>query len=225
MQRTIAGFGGDGLSSTRANLREWRELLPFYLFFGPRVLGVMMFGLALFKTGVLQGRRSTGFYVALVALGAAAAAVIGFNATALLERGFPFPEALGVRQAPNHFLGPVVSLGYVGLVALTLRRRWFAPTARVIGAVGRMAFTNYLAQSLIMTTIFFGGRGLGLFGQLDRPEYTLIVLAVWALQLAWSPLWLSRFRMGPLEWAWRRLSYGGPLPLSRPLERGPVPAA
>jgi uncharacterized protein len=223
VQRTIAGFAGDGLSSTRENIREWRELLPFYLFFAPRTLAVMMFGLALFKVGVLQGRRSTRFYLMLVALGAAAAAVIGANASALLAENFAFPEALGVRQAPNHFLGPVVSLGYVGLVALALRAGWFARAARVIGAVGRMAFTNYLAQSLIMTTIFYGGRGFGLFGQLDRPEYTLIVLTVWALQLAWSPLWLSRFRMGPLEWAWRRLSYRRPLPLA--LERGPVPGA
>jgi uncharacterized protein len=71
-----------------------------------------------------------------------------------------------------------------------------------------MAFTNYIAQSLIMTTIFWGGRGLrpvrrGRSADLDGHRW-----AVWVLQLIWSPLWLARFQMGPLEWLWRRLSYG-----------------
>ncbi|MNN30987.1 hypothetical protein D3C81_1446550 [compost metagenome] len=52
-------------------------------------------------------------------------------------------------------------------------------------------------------------------GQVDYPGQWAIVVAVWALQLIWSPLWLSRFRMGPLEWLWRRLSYGHALPLRR----------
>jgi uncharacterized protein len=84
-----------------------------------------------------------------------------------------------------------------------------------LAAVGRMAFTNYIFQSLIMTTIFWGGRGFGLFGEVDRPTLWAIVLGVWALQLIWSPLWLSRFEMGPLEWVWRRLSYGRRLSIVR----------
>jgi len=43
---------------------------------------------------------------------------------------------------------------------------------------------------------------------MDHAQLWLVVFAVWALQLVWSPLWLSRFRMGPLEWVWRRLTYG-----------------
>jgi uncharacterized protein len=78
-----------------------------------------------------------------------------------------------------------------------------------------MAFTNYIAQSLIMTTIFWGGRGFGLFGEVDRPTLWAIVLAVWAVQLVWSPLWLSRFQMGPLEWLWRRLSYAKPVAIGK----------
>jgi uncharacterized protein len=88
-----------------------------------------------------------------------------------------------------------------------------------------MAFTNYLTQSLIMTAIFYGGgRGLGLFGSLDWEQWAMIVVGVWILQLVWSPIWLSRFSMGPLEWAWRRLSYGRAIPLRGALERPAVPA-
>ncbi|MBW3560536.1 MAG: DUF418 domain-containing protein, partial [Proteobacteria bacterium] len=67
--------------------------------------------------------------------------------------------------------------------------------------------------------------GFGLFGRLGWPEMAGVVLAVWALQLFWSPLWLSRFTSGPLEWVWRRLSYGRPVPLRRPVEGPALPAA
>jgi uncharacterized protein len=67
----------------------------------------------------------------------------------------------------------------------------------------------------MMTTIFWGGRGFGLFGEVDRPTLWLIVLGVWVVQLIWSPLWLSRFQFGPFEWLWRRLTYGRPVQLSR----------
>ena len=77
-----------------------------------------------------------------------------------------------------------------------------------------MALTNYLAQTLIMTTLFYMPWGPRLFGRMDYVQLW-VVAAVWALQLVWSPLWLSRFRMGPLEWVWRRLTYGRPLPLRK----------
>jgi uncharacterized protein len=70
-----------------------------------------------------------------------------------------------------------------------------------------MAFTNYLVQSLICTTLFYG-HGFGLYGTVTRWGQILIVLAIWVLQLILSPLWLKYFRFGPFEWAWRSLTYG-----------------
>jgi uncharacterized protein len=78
-----------------------------------------------------------------------------------------------------------------------------------------MAFTNYLTQSLIMTGIFYGGRGLSLHGKIDRPGLAAITVAIWVVQILWSRWWMDRFAMGPLEWLWRRL-YRGPTPLLRP---------
>ena len=217
VRQLVADYRGDLGSVTAENFADWTLVGTIsLLLFGWRTLAVMMIGLALFKTGVLQGRRSRGVYVALVGLAVPALAVIGWSGAASLRAGFPFPEALGVDTAPNYLLSPVVTAGYVGAVVLVLRAGLFRSTANRLAAVGRMAFTNYLAQSLIMTTIFYGGRGLGLYGQLDWPERTVLVIAVWALQLAWSPLWLSRFTMGPLEWVWRTLSYGRAAPLRRP---------
>jgi uncharacterized protein len=81
-------------------------------------------------------------------------------------------------------------------------------------AAGRMAFTNYLTQTIICTTIFYG-HGLGLFSYVERVGQFFIVLAIWLLQLTWSPLWLHYFRMGPFEWLWRTLTYFRLQPLLR----------
>ena len=56
---------------------------------------------------------------------------------------------------------------------------------------------------------------LGLFGQLNRPQLYLVVLAAWTLMLAWSKPWLKQFRYGPLEWLWRCLTYWQIFPLRR----------
>jgi uncharacterized protein len=69
-----------------------------------------------------------------------------------------------------------------------------------------MAFSNYILTSLICTTIF-EGYGFGFFGKLQRYQLYGIVLAVWAVILIISPIWLRHFRFGPLEWAWRSLTY------------------
>jgi len=89
--------------------------------------------------------------------------------------------------------------------------RWI--TAR-LAAVGRMAFSNYILQSLICSTLFTG-YGFNLFGRLQRYELYYVVGAIWVLMLVWSPLWLSRFRFGPLEWAWRSLTYWKRPPMRR----------
>jgi uncharacterized protein len=70
-----------------------------------------------------------------------------------------------------------------------------------------MAFTNYLAQSLIFGCIFFG-YGLGLFGKVAPTAALLLGVTVYALQAVISSWWLRHFRFGPVEWLWRTLMYG-----------------
>jgi uncharacterized protein len=94
-------------------------------------------------------------------------------------------------------------VGWLCLILLTMRPggRW----TQQIAVTGRMAFTNYLATSLICTTLFYG-YGLGWYGHLGRAQLYLVVFAMWALMLLWSQPWLARFRYGPLEWLWRSLA-------------------
>ena len=69
------------------------------------------------------------------------------------------------------------------------------------------ALSNYLLQTVICTTIFYG-HGLGWYGSVDRLGQIGVVAGVWVLQLIASPLWLRRFRFGPAEWLLRTLTYG-----------------
>jgi uncharacterized membrane protein YeiB len=96
-------------------------------------------------------------------------------------------------------------LGYVGLVVTMLHSRTAASRIRVLAPLGRMALTNYLAQSLICMAVFHGF-GLGHWG-LPRAQQVLFVLAVYAAQAVFSHWWLARFRYGPMEWLWRGFTY------------------
>jgi uncharacterized membrane protein YeiB len=98
------------------------------------------------------------------------------------------------------------SLGYVGLVVVMLHSQTVFSRIRVLGPLGRMALTNYLAQSVICA-IYFYGYALGHWG-MPRARQVLFVLAVYAAQVVLSHWWLSKFHYGPMEWLWRALTYG-----------------
>ena len=78
---------------------------------------------------------------------------------------------------------------------------------RPIAALGRMALSNYLAQSVVCALIFYG-YGFGLFGRLAPAPAAALGLCVYAGQVAFSVWWLKRHQFGPFEWLWRSLTYG-----------------
>jgi len=83
-----------------------------------------------------------------------------------------------------------------------------------LAAVGQMALTNYLLHSIVASVLFLGW-GFGLAGQFNYAEQLVIVVAIWAVQLALSPVWLAHYRFGPAEWLWRSLTYWQRQPLRR----------
>ena len=96
-------------------------------------------------------------------------------------------------------------LGYVGLVVTMLYSRTALSHIRVLAPAGRMALTNYLMQSVICMSVFYGF-GLGHWG-MPRAQQMLFVVVVYAAQIALSHWWLARFRYGPMEWLWRGFTY------------------
>jgi uncharacterized protein len=122
-------------------------------------------------------------------------------------------DQLWVGMATNYAGSLLVSFGYASAIMLVCKVPWMRLLRMPLAAVGRMAFTNYLSQTLVMVFLSVGGIGMGLYGTLERSEQVQLVLVIWLAQLIISPIWLSVFRFGPAEWLWRSLSYGKLQPL------------
>jgi uncharacterized protein len=99
-----------------------------------------------------------------------------------------------------------LTLAYAAGVLLVCKYAVWPGLHTRLAAVGKMAFSNYIAHSLVYGFVFYG-YGLGLFDRLQRYQLYFVVLGMWGFSLIWSPLWLRKYRFGPLEWAWRSLTY------------------
>ena len=188
------------------------------IFFVWRVSGVMLIGMALYQWGLLSGTWDASRYRRLFRLGLPAGlALVGCGAWLNASAGFPWAESMFLYSNFNYFGSVVMALGYVGLIGLWIASGANARLRGRFAAVGRLALTCYLGQTLIATTLFFG-HGLGLFGEISRVGQFGLFLAVSGLQLWFASWWLGRFRQGPLEWLLRGVVYGkfSPLRLKSP---------
>jgi uncharacterized protein len=166
--------------------------------------GPMLIGMALLEIGVLSGARSTRFYLRLAAAGYAASIPLAIWAVADWTRhGF----AQGARWVSlDEVIRVPGALGHIAVVVLLYKSGIARPAVNALAAVGRMALTNYILQTVICVTLF-GGFGFGWFGHLARHQLYYIVAAVWTFEIALSTLWFRGFRIGPLEWVWRSVTY------------------
>ncbi len=101
---------------------------------------------------------------------------------------------------------PAMSLFYASTIVLMTQAETWRKRLAPLGAVGRMALSNYLLQSLICTMIFYS-YGLALFGRVSPSLGLLLTIAIFLVQIPLSVWWLRRFRFGPIEWLWRSLTY------------------
>jgi uncharacterized protein len=186
--------------------------------------GLMLIGMALYKLGVLTGQRSSQFYRRVAVWGTLLPIPVILLGVWLAQRSDWRMEAMGLfGKELNHVVAPIMSLGYIAAVILATRAAAFSRAVALLIPVGRMALTNYLLQTIICTTIFYG-HGLGLFGRVQRIGQLGIVIAVWILLIIFSNVWMAHFRYGPFEWLWRWLTYGARPPLRRAanVETAPV---
>lgn len=177
----------------------------FYRFIFFDVFSMMLIGLGLFKLGVFTLQRRTGFYVALLVIGYGIGLTVNVLETRwIIDNDF---SLLAFSQSQMTYdLGRLATTaGHLGLLLLIARSGIFPLFQHALACVGRMAFTNYLTHSVVCAILFVG---MGYFGQFERHQLYYVVFTIWAVQLAISPLWLSRYSMGPLEWLWRGLTYG-----------------
>jgi uncharacterized protein len=186
----------------------------FMAFFVWRVGGMMLLGMALYKVGFLDGRRAPRDYALVAATCIPLGLALAWYGVVELDRvRFAMPGR--ARADVWNYVGSVfASVGYAAALILLVQRGALGPLRRALAAVGQMAFSNYLFQSVV-TSILFLGWGLGLAGRFDYAQQLIIVAAIWIVQLVISPVWLARFRFGPAEWLWRSLTYGQRQPMRR----------
>jgi uncharacterized protein len=179
-----------------------------------RTLGLMALGMALYKWDVITGGRSDRFYTWMAVLGfGLGLPVVIAGAWQHFAHDWAMEYSMFIGSVPNYWGSLGVAFGFMAIVMLAVKRSWLSWAQAVLTPVGRMAFTSYILQTVICTTLFYG-HGFGLFNRVERWQQALVVLGVWCIVVVFANLWLTRFRMGPLEWAWRSLTYGRLQPMS-----------
>ena len=200
---------------------RWSEtrayILPLIAMTAQKTFGLMLIGVALWRGGIIQNphrhRRalfSIGFFAGLVGV------VNTISDVAAREAGQP-SSVPALLQAFGSHVPLAFSYG-----AWLIAWRHSANTARLtlaFAAAGRMALSNYLAQSIIFGFIFYG-YGLGLFGKPDPTSASILAFGLYIFQLWFSVWWLKRYRFGPFEWLWRSMTYGR----RQPMRQFPAPS-
>jgi uncharacterized protein len=188
---------------------RWADL--FFTVRFPKVLGMFVLGLWTVRTGVaLSPSSHRATLVRWSVLGWGFGLPANIIATWAFENWPYIPPSIGgLLGVAMQAVGiPMLAIGYAASVTLLVvdGRRFIA----VFAPVGRMALTNYLMHSVICVVLSYGF-GFGLWWQIGASKAMGIAVAIIVLQIPLSAWWLSRFRFGPVEWIWRRLTYSRPV--------------
>jgi len=190
----------------------WQFILPLLLSSLPRTFGLMMLGVAAWRSGVLkEADKQRGFLAAFFLVATPTGAVMTSLIFWSASTGKPLP--LPPRIADGLSFIPL-ALGLASGVVLWLSYPRKGVMIGLLAAFGQMALSNYLSQSVLFSFIFYGF-GLGLFGRLAPGPTALIGLGVFVGQLITSGIWLRYNRFGPMEWLWRSVTYGTRQPMRR----------
>ena len=198
---------GSHAAAVAWRVQELPRQLGINAVFAVIVLGVFLLGAWLVRSGIMREpsahlplfRRMAWIGIPLgLGLALAGAAIETTHVRGTNDARFQVAMALDTLGALP------ASLGYIGALVLAFHGRWHRQLA-LLAPAGRMALTNYLLQSLV-GVLLFHGYGLGLWG-MGRAAQVLLVLVVFAAQVALSHWWLARYRYGPVEWLWRAVTY------------------
>ena len=186
----------------------------------PKVLAMFLLGVYAYRKGYFHDVAANRPFIKQVAVYGLVLGVIGNLIMATLagsEGPFPPTPAAIVGVAGYAFGVPALALGIIASVTLLWQGGVWRSVLSILAPVGRMALTNYLLQTVICLTIFYG-YGFGQFGQHRAAAVTAIALGIFAFQIVLSGLWLRVFAYGPMEWIWRQLTYKRRLPLMRSVQ-------
>jgi uncharacterized protein len=202
IEAEIAAYRGGWLAQAqyrvpRAFAYQTSELALRFLW---QVAGLMLLGMGLYRLGLLRVDRPARHYAWMAALGFGIGVPVSlYEIHRAFSHGWDLIDHRLVVTPLAYWSSLAITLGWAGLILLACRRGRRLPS---LAAVGRLALSNYLLQTAVFTTVFYG-HGLGLFARVDRIHQLALVVALCVVQVAASRLWLRWFAMGPVEWAWR----------------------
>jgi uncharacterized protein len=189
-----------------------RLILPLLWSVLPRTAGLMWWGAAAWRWGVLrQPERRRGWLWAILAAGIAIGGGTSFLHALAASSGRPSPMLSELEDLVS--VVPL-ALAYAAALLLWLRPGRAPGMVAPFAAAGQMALTNYLTESIVLGFVFYG-YGFGLFGRLGPAAGLAMAIVLYGAQVVFSVAWLRRYRFGPFEWAWRSLTYGRRQPLRR----------
>jgi len=172
-----------------------------------RTLSMMLLGMALIKWRFLAAERSNRFYIILLVVGAAVGLpVVMYGAAQNFAHDWSYKYSMYVGAQYNYWGSLLLALAYISAAMLICRNSWLPRIRSLFSSVGRMAFSCYILQTLICTTLFYG-HGFALYGRIPRWGQALLVIGIWTALIMICNSWLARYRFGPLEWLWRSLTY------------------
>lgn len=222
-RREIDVYGRGGFAAIlrqRVGDYLWTMLIEAFIMV-PNILAMFLLGFLAGRDGALDWiaahrARFRGLVVAAAILGLALNALW---VVSMHGAGWTLPTwGLAGAFALAAVGAPALALAYAGTIVLAWDSPAWQRRLRPLAAMGRMALTNYLLQSLICTTIFYG-YGFGMFGRVGNLPGLLLAITIWLAQIPLSNWWLARFRFGPAEWLWRTLTYGAAPPMrARPAQ-------
>ena len=181
------------------------------IIFVPALTGLMCFAMGLTRAGILTGEKPKRFYLKYGSI----LLPIGLLTTFLVYNAicrFEHPIPILIWQSIAQPLAIPISLGYAAFLIAISKTPSLSFISKPLAAVGRMALTNYFLHTLLCTTFFYG-YGFGYYAKIPFPGLWLVVFTVWAINIAFSLIWLKYFKMGPFEWLWRSATYGRLMPI------------
>lgn len=203
------------LKSEPQNARDEAKSISNFYYTGRMldVLGILIAGMGLYKTGFLSARLPARTYIITALAGyAITISVVLVGLYHARRSGFSDAVTLVWMYAPYGLQEIAGTLANASLLLLLVRRGVWMLLQGALAAVGRMALSNYILTSLVCQFVFSWGPWK-LFGTLEYYEQIYVVLCVWLANILGSVLWLKFCAFGPLEWLWRSLTYWQRQPL------------
>jgi uncharacterized protein len=202
--------GTNYLDMIKVRIDEIAQQYSGFMVIFPSVLAMFLIGLAFGKSGKLNNISENKPFLRRVFL---ISLLIGLPIAALHPYGvYNYSRLVFDMNGAYHIIGfflgsPILALTYFTGGLLLYHSFSQVKLLQMIASTGRMALTNYLLQTVICTTIFYG-YGFGFHGKLDAFQGLILTLFIWGIQLPISHWWLSRYKFGPAEWLWRWITYG-----------------